>query len=135
MIKCGQEKRDVFVSDCSSRSEQFIQSFCKTTFTTFASKNFERKNNKKKSNRTPSHEGYRRLVWHATPSFCHKFRKRFFPFHFSQSLHVLHTQIKQLDKMLSQQVFHHVNKYFQSNLPDTIKTAIAYEMLILNSSV
>ena len=59
----------------------------------------------------------------------------FFLFHFSQSLHVLHTQIKQLDKMLSQQVFYHVNKYFQSNLPDTIKTAIAYEMLILNSSV
>ena len=48
-FKCGEEKRDVFVSECSSTSEQFIELICKTTITTFASENFERKNKSKVS--------------------------------------------------------------------------------------
>ena len=48
LFKCGEEKRDVFVSECSSTSEQFIELIRKTTITTFASKNFEGKNKSKK---------------------------------------------------------------------------------------
>ena len=44
LFKCGEEKRDVFVSECSSTSERFIKPIRKTTITTFASENFERKN-------------------------------------------------------------------------------------------
>ena len=48
LFKCGEEKRDVLVSECSSTSGQFIHLIHKTTITTFASKNFERKNKSKK---------------------------------------------------------------------------------------
>ena len=48
LFKCGEEKRDVFVSDCSSTSEQFIEPIYKTTITTFASESFKRKNKSKK---------------------------------------------------------------------------------------
>ena len=44
LFKCGEEKRDVFVRECSSTSERFIKPIHKTTVTTFASENFERKN-------------------------------------------------------------------------------------------
>ena len=43
----------------------------------------------------------------------------------------MHTQMEQLHKMIT--VFDHLNKDFQSNPPDTIKTAIANGMLILIS--
>ena len=48
LFKCGEEKRDVFLSECSSTSEKFIEPICKITITTFASENFERKKNQKK---------------------------------------------------------------------------------------
>ena len=48
LFKCGGEKRDVSVSECSSTSEKFIETIRKITITTFASENFERKKNKKK---------------------------------------------------------------------------------------
>ena len=48
LLKCGDEKRDVFVSECSSTSERFIKHIRKTTITTFASENFERNNESKK---------------------------------------------------------------------------------------
>ena len=48
LFKRGEEKRDVFVRKCSSTSERFIKPIHKTTITTFASKNFERKNKSKK---------------------------------------------------------------------------------------
>ena len=41
-------KGDVFVRECSSTSERFIKPVHKTTITTFASGNFERKNKSKK---------------------------------------------------------------------------------------
>ena len=44
LFKCGEEKRDVFVRECSSTSERFLKPIHKTTVTTFASENFERKN-------------------------------------------------------------------------------------------
>ena len=44
LLKCGEEKRDVFVSECSSTSEQFIQPIHKKNITTFARENLERKN-------------------------------------------------------------------------------------------
>ena len=47
LFKCGEEKRDVFLSECSSTSEQFIEPIRKITITTFASENFERKNKSK----------------------------------------------------------------------------------------
>ena len=40
LFKCGEEKRDVFVRECSSTSERFIKPIHKTTVTTFASENF-----------------------------------------------------------------------------------------------
>ena len=43
LFKCGEEKRGVFVSECSRTSELFTKSIHKTTITTFANKNFERK--------------------------------------------------------------------------------------------
>ena len=49
LFKCGEEKRDVFLSECSSTSERFIKSIRKTTNATFASNNFERKNKSKKA--------------------------------------------------------------------------------------
>ena len=44
LFKCGQAKRDVFVSECSSTSERLNEPIRKTTITTFASENFKRKN-------------------------------------------------------------------------------------------
>ena len=44
LLKCVEEKRDLFVPECSSTSKQFIEPICKTSITTFASYNFERKN-------------------------------------------------------------------------------------------
>ena len=43
LFKCGEEKRGLFVSECSSISELFTKPTHKTTITTFANKNFERK--------------------------------------------------------------------------------------------
>ena len=43
LFKCGEEKRGVFVSECSRTSELFTKPIHKTTITTFANKNFERK--------------------------------------------------------------------------------------------
>ena len=48
LLKCGDEKRDVFVSECSSTSERFTKPIRKTTITIFASENFERNNESKK---------------------------------------------------------------------------------------
>ena len=53
-----------------------------------------------------------------------------FLFQFSQSQHV--GTIRQNDKLTA--VFHHLTKDFQSNPPDTIETAIANGMFILNLS-
>ena len=45
LLKCVEEKRDLFVPErSSSTSKQFIEPICKTSITTFASDNFERKN-------------------------------------------------------------------------------------------
>ena len=61
LFKCGEEKRDVFLSECSSTSEQFIETIRKTTIAIFASENFERKNKLKTSSRTLSHQRYKRF--------------------------------------------------------------------------
>ena len=76
LFKCGEEKRDVFVRECSSTSERFIKPIQKTTITTFASENFEKKKKKIiKGSRTPSHQEYKRFVWKATLSFCNKWNR------------------------------------------------------------
>ena len=48
LFKCGEEKKDIFVSECSSTSEGFVKPIRKTIITTFASENFERKYKLKK---------------------------------------------------------------------------------------
>ena len=92
---------------------------------------------KKKSSRTPSHQGYKRFIWKATLSSCnnwHRFRRCFFPFLFSRSQHVLYTLMEKLDKMISQQFLAIWKNDFQSNPSETNATAIADGMFILNYS-
>ena len=42
--KCEEDKKDAFVSECSSTSERFIQPNRKTYITAVAGENFNRKN-------------------------------------------------------------------------------------------
>ena len=46
-MKFGEEKRDIFVSKCSSTSERFVHSIRKATITTFAREILKEKKKKK----------------------------------------------------------------------------------------
>ena len=135
LFKCGEEKRDVFVSECSSTSEQFIELICKITITNFASGNFERKN-KSKVAELQATKGTRdlfgRLLYLSATNGMDLesvFSLRIPPepacFAYSDGTS------RQNDKLT---VFHHLTKDFQSNPSDTIETVIANRMFILNLS-
>ena len=53
LFKRGEEKRHLFLSECSSTSEQFVETIRKTTIAIFASENFERKNKLKQNSQSP----------------------------------------------------------------------------------
>ena len=53
LFKFGEEKRDVFLSECSSTYERFIHPICKATIT-FVSENFQRENKSKKEQNSKS---------------------------------------------------------------------------------
>ena len=102
LFKCGEEKRDVFLSECSSTSERFIKSIRKTTNATFASNNFERKIKSKKAAELQvtkrTRELFGRLFYLSATNGIDLKSALSFP-----SLpDVLHTQREQLEKMIIQ---------------------------------
>ena len=136
LFKCGEEKRDVFVSECSSTSERFIKPIRKTTITTFASENFERKNKSKKVAELQVTKGTRdlfgRLLYLSATNGIDL--ESVFPFPILPEPACFtypDGTITQNDKST---VFHHQTKDFQSNPRDTVEIAIADGMFILNLS-
>ena len=123
LFKCGEEKRDVFVSECSSTSEQFIEPIYKTTITTFASESFKRKNKSKKVAELQVTKGTKAIDLESVFSFSILPEPACFAYPDGT--------IRQNDKLT---VFHQLTKDFQSNPPGTIETAIANGMFILNLS-
>ena len=122
----------IFVRECSSTFERFIKPICKTTITTFACKNFERKNISKK---VAELQITKRFVWKATlflQQMTQNQKVFSFPI-FPEPACFTYPNgiIRQNDKS---SVFHHLTKDFQSNPPDTIETAITDGMFILNLS-
>ena len=136
-FKCGEEKRDVFVRECSSTSERFIKPTHKTTIAASASKNFERKKKSKKVAELQVIKGTRDLfgsLLYLSATNSVDLENVFSclilpePACFTYPLDAI---VRQNDKSI---VFDHLTKDFQSNTPDTIKTAIADGMFILNLS-
>ena len=126
----------IFVRECSSTFERFIKPIRKTTITTFVNKNFERKNKSKNVAELEVNKGKRdlfgRLLYLSAANGIDLKSVFSFPilpepacFTYSDGT------IRQNDKSA---VFHHLTKDFQSNPPDTIETAVADGMFILNLS-
>ena len=129
-------KGDVFVRECSSISERFIKPVHKTTITTFASGNFERKNKSKKVAELQVTKGtgdlFGRLLYLSATNGIDLESVFSFPILPEPACFTYPDgTIRQNDNST---VFHHLTKDFQSNPPDTIETAIADGMFILNLS-
>ena len=105
LFKCGEEKRDVFLSECSSTSERFIKSIPNTTNASFASNDFERKNKSKKAAELQVTKGTRELFGRLSYLSATNGIDLKSVFSFPILPDVLHTQREQLEKMIIQQLF------------------------------
>ena len=136
LFKCGDEKKDVFVSECSSTSEGFVKPIRKTIITTFASENFERKYKLKKVAELQVTKGtrdlFRRLLYRSATNGIDF--ESVFSFPILPELACFTYPDGTVRQNNKSAVFHHLTKDFQFNPPDTIGTAIADGMFISNLS-
>ena len=133
-FKRGEQKRDIFVSECSSTSEWFIEPIRKTTIATFARENFERKNKSKKLAELQVTKGTRDLF--GGPLYLSAQNGIDLESVFSFPVLPKSARFAYPDGTISQNnkstVFHHLTKDFQPSPPDTIEPALADGMFILN---
>ena len=125
-------KEDVFVRECGSTSEWFIKPIHKTTITTFASENFERKNKSKKVAELQVTKGtgdlFGRLLYLSATNGIDL--ESVFSFPILPQPTCFTYPDETIRQNYKSTVFHHLTKKSQSNPPDTFETAIADGMFI-----